>query len=116
MSVLPEGGGRPPSVTAFAGSPSPSMASTISSPARPPARAGWHLKKLAEPRKGTVYCVLVHKSILTCSCHDSVRGGAVCKHARAMVACGLLSKRAKPEAVIVAQNLATATTPKGGDL
>jgi len=81
----------------------------------PTARAGWHLKKLAEPRKGTVYCVLVHNNILTCSCHDSVRGGAVCKHARAMVACGLLSKRAKPEAVIVAQTLATATAPGRGE-
>jgi len=42
--------------------------------------------------------------------------GAVCKHVRALVAVGLVSRRAKPEAVIVAQNLATATTPKGGVL
>jgi hypothetical protein len=42
--------------------------------------------------------------------------GAVCKHVRAMVAVGLVSKRAKPEAVIVAESLATATTPRGGAL
>jgi hypothetical protein len=38
----------------------------------------------------------------------------VCKHIRALVAVGLVSKRAKPEAVIAAQNLATAPAPKGG--
>jgi hypothetical protein len=81
----------------------------------PSVRAGWHLKKRSGPRAGVTYCVLTHKRIVTCSCHDSIRGGAVCKHVRAMVACGLVSKRAKPEAVIVAQNLATATTPQGGE-
>ncbi len=80
----------------------------------PSVRAGWHLKKRSGPRAGVTYCVLTHKRIVTCSCPDSVRGGAVCKHVRAMVACGLVSKRAKPEAVIVAQNLATATTPGKG--
>jgi hypothetical protein len=41
--------------------------------------------------------------------------GAVCKHVRALRAVGLVSKRAKPEAVIVAQIMATATTPQGGE-
>src|SRR5512133_3943396 len=31
----------------------------------PSARAAWHLKHLSEPRKGTVYCVLTHKNIVT---------------------------------------------------
>ncbi len=69
----------------------------------PTARAAWHLKRMSEPRKGTVYCVLTHKNIVTCSCPDSIMNGAVCKHVRALVAVGLVSKRAKPEAVIVAQ-------------
>jgi hypothetical protein len=81
----------------------------------PSVRAGWHLKKRSGPRAGVTYCVLTHNRIVTCSCPDSIRGGAVCKHVRAMVACGLVSKRAKPEAIIVAQNLATATTPGRGE-
>jgi hypothetical protein len=31
----------------------------------PTARAAWHLKRLSEPRKGTVYCVLTHHRIVT---------------------------------------------------
>ena len=81
----------------------------------PSTRAAWHLKRMAEPRKGTIYCVLTHKSVVTCSCPDSIMNGAVCKHVRALVACGLVSKRAKPEAVIVARNLATATSPGRGE-
>jgi hypothetical protein len=81
----------------------------------PAARAAWHLKRLAEPRKGTTYCVLTHKSVVTCSYPDSIMNGAVCKHVRALRAVGLVSKRAKPEAVIVAQIMATATTPQGGE-
>ena len=81
----------------------------------PSVRAGWHLKRLSEPRAGVTYCVLVHKKIITCSCPDSVRGGAVCKHARALQAVGLLSRCATPEAVLAARNLATATTPRGGE-
>ena len=81
----------------------------------PSVRAGWHLKKRSGPRAGVTYCVLTHHKIVTCSCLDSIMNGAVCKHVRAMVACGLVSKRAKPEAVIVAQNLATATTPGRGE-
>jgi len=69
----------------------------------PSARAAWHLKRMAEPRKGTIYCVLTHKSVVTCSCPDSIMNGAVCKHVRALVAVGLVSRRAKPEAIIVAQ-------------
>jgi len=80
----------------------------------PSVRAGWHLKKRSGPRAGVTYCVLTHKQIVTCSCHDSIRGGAVCKHVRALKALGLVARRAQPEAVLVAQNLATATTPKGG--
>ncbi|MBV8077788.1 MAG: SWIM zinc finger family protein [Planctomycetaceae bacterium] len=74
----------------------------------PSARAAWHLKRMAEPRKGTVYCVLTHKGVATCTCPDSIMNGAVCKHVRALVACGLVSRRAKPEAVIAARN------PEGG--
>jgi hypothetical protein len=81
----------------------------------PTARAAWHLKKRTEPRAGVTYCVLTHKCIVSCTCPDSVRGGAVCKHVRALVALGLVSKRAKPEAVIVAQTMATATTPGRGE-
>jgi len=82
----------------------------------PAARTAWHLKRLAEPRKGTIYCVLTHKNVVTCSCPDTTINGAVCKHVLALRAVGLVSRRAKPEAVIAAQNLATATSPKGGDL
>jgi len=32
----------------------------------PSARTAWHLKRLSEPRKGTTYCVLTHKKIVTC--------------------------------------------------
>ena len=71
----------------------------------PAARAAWHLKRMSEPRKGTTYCVLTHKSVVTCSCPDSIMNGAVCKHVRAMVACGLVSRRATPEAVLAARNL-----------
>ena len=80
----------------------------------PSARAAWHLKKRSGPRAGTTYCVLTHHRIVTFPCPDIITNGDVCKHVRAMVAVGLVSKRAKPEAVIVAENLATATTPKGG--
>ncbi len=81
----------------------------------PTARAAWHLKKRSGPRAGVVYCVLTHKCIVSFTCPDSVRGGAVCKHVRALVALGLVSRRAKPEAVLVAQTMATATTPQGGE-
>ena len=81
----------------------------------PSVRAGWHLKKRSGPRAGTTYCVLTHHKIVTCSCPDSIKNGAVCKHVRALVAVGLVSKRAKPEAVIVAETLATATAPHGGE-
>jgi hypothetical protein len=80
----------------------------------PTARNAWHLKKRSGPRAGTVYCVLTHNRIVSCTCNYSVRGGAVCKHVRALQALGLVSKRAKPEAILVAQTLATATTPQGG--
>ena len=82
----------------------------------PAARTAWHLKRLAEPRKGTIYCVLTHKNVVTCSCPDTTINGAVCKHVLALRAVGLVSRRAKPEAVLAARNPATATTPKGGDL
>jgi hypothetical protein len=81
----------------------------------PTARAAWHLKKRSGPRAGVTYCVLTHKSIVSCTCHDSIRGGAVCKHVRALKALGLVAKRAKPEAVLVAQTMATATTPGRGE-
>ena len=70
----------------------------------PAARAAWHLRRLAEPRKGTVYCVLTHKSVVTLTCPDSIMNGAVCKHVRALKALGLVSRRAKPEAVRAARN------------
>jgi hypothetical protein len=82
----------------------------------PSARAAWHLKRMAEPRKGTVYCVLTHKCVVMLTCLDNIMNGAVCKHVRALKALGLVARRAKPEAVLAARNLATATTPKGGDL
>jgi hypothetical protein len=81
----------------------------------PSARAAWHLKKRSGPRAGVTYCVLTHKGIVSCTCQDSIRSGAVCKHVRALVACGLVSRRAKPEAVLIAETLATATTPHGGE-
>ena len=74
----------------------------------PAARAAWHLKRMAEPRKGTVYCVLTHKSVVTCTCPDSITNGAVCKHVRALKALGLVARRARPEAVRAARN------PEGG--
>jgi SWIM zinc finger len=74
----------------------------------PSARAAWHLKRLSEPRKGQVYCVLTHKNVVTCSCQDSIKNGAVCKHVRALKALGLVARRAKPEAVIAARH------PEGG--
>jgi len=74
----------------------------------PSARAAWHLKRMSEPRKGTVYCVLTHKCVVTCSCPDSIMNGAVCKHVLALRAVGLVSRRATPEAVLAARN------PEGG--
>jgi SWIM zinc finger len=71
----------------------------------PSARAAWHLKRLSEPRKGQVYCVLTHHRIVTCSCPDSIMNGAVCKHVRALKALGLVARRARPEAVLAARNL-----------
>ncbi len=79
----------------------------------PTVRHGWHLKKRSRPRAGTVYCVLTHKGIVSCTCPDSTQGGAVCKHVRALVACGLVSKHARPEALIVARNLAPAARKEG---
>ena len=74
----------------------------------PSARAAWHLKRLSEPRKGTVYCVLTHKCIVSCTCPDSITNGAVCKHVRALKALGLVARRATPEAVRAARH------PEGG--
>ena len=74
----------------------------------PAARAAWHLKRMAEPRKGTVYCVLTHKNVVTCTCPDSIMNGDVCKHVRALKALGLVARRARPEAVRAARN------PEGG--
>ena len=74
----------------------------------PSARAAWHLKRLAEPRKGTIYCVLTHHRIVSCTCQDSIMNGAVCKHVRALKALGLVARRARPEAVLAARN------PEGG--
>ena len=74
----------------------------------PSARAAWHLKRMAEPRKGTVYCVLTHKNVVTCTCPDSITNGAVCKHVRALKALGLVAHRARPEAVRAARH------PEGG--
>jgi hypothetical protein len=77
----------------------------------PTARAAWHLKKRSGPRAGVTYCVLTHKGIVSCTCPDSIRSGAVCKHVRALQALGLVAKNAKPEAVLVAQTKAAAATP-----
>jgi hypothetical protein len=74
----------------------------------PSARAAWHLKRMAEPREGAVYCVLTHKCIVTCTFPDSIMNGAVCKHVRALKALGLVARRARPEAVRAARN------PEGG--
>ena len=71
----------------------------------PAARAAWHLKRMAEPREGAVYYVLTHKSVVTCTCPDSITNGAVCKHVRALKALGLVARRARPEAVRAARNL-----------
>ena len=74
----------------------------------PSARAAWHLKRLAEPRKGAIYCVLTHNRVVTCTCPDSISNGAVCKHVRALKALGLVARRATPEAVRAARH------PEGG--
>ena len=74
----------------------------------PAARAAWHLKRLAEPRKGQVYCVLTHHRIVTCTFPYSIMNGAVCKHVRALKALGLAARRATPEAVRAARH------PEGG--
>jgi hypothetical protein len=69
----------------------------------PTARAAWHLKKRPEPRAGVTDCALSHKFIVSCTCHDSTTGGAVCKPVRALKALGPVAKRAVPEAVMVAR-------------
>ena len=74
----------------------------------PAARAAWHLKRLAEPRKGHVYCVLTHHRVVTFTCKYSTTNGAVCKHVRAPKALGLVARRATPEAVRAARQ------PEGG--
>ncbi len=68
----------------------------------------WVLRKRSGPRAGAVYAVVTHKGVVTCSCPDSTRTGAVCKHVAAMRAAGLVSRRAIPEAVRAARH------PEGG--
>ncbi len=68
----------------------------------------WCLRKRSGPRAGAVYAVVTHKGVVTCSCPDSTRTGAVCKHIAALRAAGLVSRRATPEAVLAARH------PEGG--
>ena len=68
----------------------------------------WVLRKRSGPRAGAVYAVVTHKGVVTCSCPDSTRTGAVCKHIAALRAAGLVSRRALPEATLAARN------PEGG--
>jgi len=68
----------------------------------------WCLRKRSGPRAGAVYAVVTHKGVVTCSCPDSTRTGAVCKHIAALRAAGLVSRRALPEATLAARN------PEGG--
>jgi hypothetical protein len=65
----------------------------------------WVLRKRSGLRAGAVYAVVTHKGVVTCSCPDSTRTGAVCKHIAAMRAAGLVSRRAIPEATLAARNL-----------
>ena len=70
----------------------------------PAARNAWNLRKRSGPRAGATYCVLTHKNVITFTCPDSTMNGAVCKHVRALKALGLVSKRAKPEAIRAARH------------
>ena len=49
----------------------------------------WLLRKSPD----TVYCVTRYHGVIECSCPDASFRGSQCKHARALVALGLLSGR-----------------------
>ena len=61
-----------------------------------PGARHWHLKKLEGPRAGVTHVVTSHRGTINCSCPDSSLNGAVCKHMRAVQACGLASRRLRP--------------------
>ena len=51
----------------------------------------WRLTKASGERAGVRYLVEKSAGVVTCTCPDSSLRGASCKHARAVVAAGLLS-------------------------
>jgi hypothetical protein len=69
----------------------------------------WNLTEIGGERPGTTHSICKHRGI-TCSCEDSTYKGAICKHARALVAVGLLSHHGSPFAGPAARHLVSAPT------
>jgi hypothetical protein len=65
--------------------------------AAPPVTRGskiWHVKVLpGQERSGRTYSICSFRSMIDCTCPDSTRNGAACKHVRALQALGIISKR-----------------------
>jgi hypothetical protein len=77
------------------------------SPAPPVSRGSkiWRLKILpGQLRAGLVYSVCSTHGHVDCTCPDSTRNYAVCKHTRALQVLGLVAKTAKPSIVVAWEN------------
>src|SRR5690242_7588616 len=76
-------------------------------PATSPGAKVWRLRALDGPRTGNLYSVVKHRHTVSCSCPDSTVQNAVCKHVRALQACGIVTRHhCKPLAYLVAANVA----------
>lgn len=67
----------------------------------------WRLRSLGGPRAGALYSVVTHRRTVSCTCPDSTRQNAVCKHVRALQACGIVTKHhVRPLVWLIAADLA----------
>jgi len=76
-------------------------------PAPPTGRGAkiWRLKVLpGQLRAGQIYSVCSVHGHVDCTCPDSVRNHAVCKHVRALQVLGMVAKTAKPSIVVAWEN------------
>jgi hypothetical protein len=77
------------------------------SPAPPITRGSkiWRLKVMpGQIRAGEIYSVCSTHGHVDCTCPDSTRNYAVCKHTRALQALGMVAKTAKPSIMLAWEN------------
>jgi len=82
-------------------------------PAPPTGRGSkiWRLTVLGgQSRAGQTYSVCQFRNNIDCTCPDATANNAVCKHARALQALGLVSPRAKASVMVAWQNTLSDTT------